>query len=419
MLCLLTFLTIYIIPSYHWVELPSPGLRAYEHTVVYDPAGDLFFIMGGDSTGSYTNMDICLEFDPKTNTWDTKASMFSQKRGHSASYRKGFIHVVCGTHNYDNRISEHEVYNIQSDSWSLAADAPIPVRNPSLVTWRDSILYIMGGYDSTHTARTEVYYYTPSTNSWDSATSLPRPLHGGGAKIKGDTIFIIGGADGMTAYSDILFGEINPADPSSINWQWGEPLPLPSNQYNNGLAIKNNKAYMVGGLYNDGTNQVWEYDIPGETWTQLPDYPTSIIIRGEFAATRDVEDSLGGEIYCFMGDTTDFYYKTPTDECYKLMRLDIPPGIEEKKKPERNSISLKSTICLSNDITIDFNIVENCDVKVRMYDVLGREVFSLLEKNVVIGHHQLDIRENFENGIYFIKIETGETVKKAKVILIR
>jgi len=120
-----------------------------------------------------------------------------------------------------------------------------------------------------------------------------------------------------------------------------------------------------------------------------------------------------------MGDTSVYSSLDPTDECFRLIRVTPPPGIEENEQPEKNSISLNSNICLNNEITINYNIAEKCDFKIHMYDVLGREVFSHLEKNVATGQNQFTINENFKNGIYFIKIEAGPIVKNAKVILVR
>ncbi len=402
--------------DYYWQKISSPGIRTYYHTVVYDPADDLFFIIGGDSTGYGTNMDICLEFEPKTNTWEIKEPMYTAKRGHSASYRKGFIHVLCGVDNYDNRITHHEIYNISSNSWDLAAPAPIPVSTPSVVTWRDSLIYIMGGFDSYRNTRSEVYYYNPESNSWHPATSLPSPYHGGGAKIKGDSIFIVGGGDGSLLYTNILIGELNPNDPSNINWFWDNELPIPENFYN-GLAIKDNKLYMIGGAFDMGINEAWEYDMLTETWTSLPDYPTNIVMRGDFAERRNGSDS-SGVIYCFMGDTSVYSSENPTDECYRLRRSPFS-GIDEKGKLEKNSVSLNSTVFSINDIIVRCSIAERCDLKIHMYDLLGRQVFSHLEKNIASGQHQLNIKENLKNGIYFIRIEAGTTVENAKVILIR
>jgi len=410
-------LTINVFSSYTWKSIASSGVRAYCHTVAYDPTNDLFFIMGGDSTGYETNMDLCLAFDPKNNTWDTRQPMYTAKRGHSASYRDGFIHVLCGSDNYGNKLTYHEVYDIGSDSWDLAAPAPLPVTYPGAVTWRDSLVYLVGGYDVYHDARTEVYYYNPATNAWVPATSLPRPLQGGGVKIKGDSIFIVGGADGFSYYSEILFGVINQADPSEIDWSWGNPLPISENA-RNGFAIKNNKLFMIGGAFDMGINKAWEYDILTETWTSLPDYPTNHILRDNIAERRDGPDS-SGIIYCFMGDTSVYSSIDPTDECFRLIRIADSSGIEEEIITRKNSISINNTINFTNEIAINYNIAEICDLKIHIYDLLGRQVFSHLEKNISTGSHQFTINDNFKNGIYFIKIEAGPTVKNAKVILLR
>ena len=414
----------------YWQKLPSPGIRNHDHAVVYDPNKDLFFIIGGDSSGNQTNMDVCLAFDPETNTWDTKTPMPTKRARHRAAFISGlstkkrceevngFIHVLCGKYDGGTFVNTHEVYDIKNDSWSTKAPAPVAVSRPSVVPWRDSLVYLMGGYSP---ATTGVYYYDTENDSWHTATSLPRRLHGGGAEIKGDTIFIIGGADGSSAYSNILIGEINPNDPSDINWSWGEPLPLSSNQYNNGLAIKDNKAYMIGGLYNDGTNQVWEYDIPDETWTQLPDYPTSVIIRGDFAETRGSVNS-DGIVYCFMGDTTGFYSRKPTDECYLLMKQNsIAPeqnGITEKIA-EENSIEIINHVSTNNEISIRYTTSENSDLKICMYDVTGREILSQTVKNVSSGLYTVTIDKNIKNGIYLIRTQAGANTVFGKIILIR
>ncbi|MEJ2355805.1 MAG: kelch repeat-containing protein, partial [candidate division WOR-3 bacterium] len=350
MIFLLSFALVTLLPAYQWQSIPSPNIKTHTHGVIYDPVNDLFFITGGDSSNFEDSdfMDICLEFDPKTNSWETKQPMPTGRGRHRAVYRNGYMHVFCGKDIYGNHLISHEVYNINSDSWETAKSAPLLVSRPSVVTWKDSLIYLMGGYDPTHTARNEVYVYYPETNSWDSATFLPRRLHAGTAEIKGDSIFIIGGADGSTYYSNILIGEINPDDPTEINWSWGNSLPMAFNVAN-GLAIKDNKAYMIGGSFNDGTNETWQYDIQNGNWTSLPDYPARFIHRGDFAQRRNGPDSMG-IVYCFMGDTSDYWSRTPTNECYRLTTAPFS-GIKEKGQSEKNSIHLSNTIFTSDDIT--------------------------------------------------------------------
>jgi N-acetylneuraminic acid mutarotase len=399
----------------YWQRLPSAGIRSVEHAVVYDPVNDLFFIIGGDSTGYQTNMDICLSFDPKTNTWDTLEPMPTKRSRHCADYRNGFIDVVCGIDDGD-KLNTHEVYDINQNTWSTKAPAPLTVTSTSAATWRDSLFYLIGGYDVNHEARTEVYFYDAPTNAWYAATSLPRPFFTGGLKIKGDSIFIIGGSDGGSYYSDILLGEINPADPTEIDWSWGVSLPMAYNA-GDGLAIKDNRVYMIGGGgVTDGTNEVWEYDIRNETWDSLPDYPTSVINKVGFAERREGPDS-SGVVYCFMGDTSS-PGRTPTNECYRLIMIPSSSGIKEDEKPKENTISLNSIIS-TDKIIINCNIANRCDLKIYMYDVLGRQVFSYLVENISTGSHQLNLETNLANGIYFIRVEAGKAIASEKILLIR
>ena len=132
---------------------------------------------------------------------------------------------------------------------------------------------------------------------------------------------------------------------------------------------------------------------------------------------RDGPDSLG-IVYCFMGDTSQYSSQTPTNECYRLTTAPFS-GIKEKGQSEKNSIHLSNTIFTSDDITVKCMITGKCDLKINLYDVVGREIFSKVEKNISTGQHQLNIKENLKNGIYFIKIEAGSTIKNAKLILLR
>jgi N-acetylneuraminic acid mutarotase len=422
----------------HWQKLPSPGISNHDHATVYDFVNDLFFIIGGDSTGSETNMDICLVFDPKTNTWETKQPMPTKRGRHRAAYRyslsldssdkymckedNGFIHVLCGKDENATHTNKHEVYDIRNDCWFTKAPAPLALSRPGVVTWKNFFVYLIGGYDITHTARKEVHYYNPETDSWQPSTPLPRGLHAGGVDIKGDSIFIIGGADGYRSFSNILIGEINPLDPSSINWYWGDSLPIPDTR-ENGLAIKNNKAYMIGGLFNNGNNQVWEYDILNQRWTSLPDYPTNIIMRGDFAENRGSADSSAIVIYSFMGDTAISPRRNPTDECYLLVRPDSLPNQktekEEEKTLEENSASLNSIICSTNEISIGFNSTETTDLIIYMYDLSGREILSQSAKDVSTVQYEIALDEKIKNGIYLIRVEYGSNVALKKVVLIR
>jgi hypothetical protein len=75
--------------------------------------------------------------------------------------------------------------------------------------------------------------------------------------------------------------------------------------------------------------------------------------------------------------------------------------------------------------SLKFNIPETENVTIKVYDLLGREVKTLLNENLHGGEHQLiwDGTDNNSNrvssGIYFINMASGEFNKSIKIILIK
>jgi len=74
-----------------------------------------------------------------------------------------------------------------------------------------------------------------------------------------------------------------------------------------------------------------------------------------------------------------------------------------------------------NPVTyIQFTIAEQADVKLRIYDVLGRQVDELVNESLPIGHHKIVWNPtNMASGVYFYKLESGSFVKTRKMILLK
>ncbi|MCK4225624.1 immune inhibitor A, partial [candidate division WOR-3 bacterium] len=301
-----------------WIPLPDAPAKRLAQATVYDPDDDLFFLIGGDSTGS-TVTNTCFEFNPSAEIWTVRAPMPTARDWIEGAYVNGHIHVVAG---YDGSggITTHEVYDISSNVWSTAAAIPHSAGRVAhgLVTWNDSLVYLIGGRDAgSGVSQTTVDFYEPSSDLWTSASPIPIGFDMGGAKIDGNTIYVIGGLEASTSYyyEMVLKGEINPSDPTQITWQWTDSLPYEN--FNNGLAIKNGKAYMIGGfLGGTASNAVYTYDLITGDWEEIISYPFSIA-RNHFAERRDGPDSVG-VIYCFMGDEGAGW--NPTNKCFKYVK---------------------------------------------------------------------------------------------------
>jgi len=70
--------------------------------------------------------------------------------------------------------------------------------------------------------------------------------------------------------------------------------------------------------------------------------------------------------------------------------------------------------------TIAYSIKETGNVEIKIYDVLGREVVELLNKEMSAGLHQIDFKsENLPSGIYYYTLKVNSFAASRKMILLK
>ena len=70
--------------------------------------------------------------------------------------------------------------------------------------------------------------------------------------------------------------------------------------------------------------------------------------------------------------------------------------------------------------TIRFGLPEESQVKIIIYDILGREVTILADKHYLPGYHSVNWNaQNFTSGIYFARLTAGEFTKTQKLLLVK
>jgi Secretion system C-terminal sorting domain len=98
--------------------------------------------------------------------------------------------------------------------------------------------------------------------------------------------------------------------------------------------------------------------------------------------------------------------------------------------PERKSVSpgLPKEFALHNNFpnpfnpvtSISFDIPEQINVKISVYDVLGKEIKVLLDSRMEPGVHKVTFdASNYPSGIYFYRIETGKFNLTKKMMLVK
>ena len=154
--------------------------------------------MRGGKGGGYNNDSPALNtveaYDPRTDTWTTRAPMPTARFSLSTSAVDGVMYAVGGMSNF-TPLNVVEAYDPATDSWS--SKTPMPTARYGFAFEEvDDLLYAIGGSRSVSINRGDlgvVQRYNASADAWRAQPPMPtrRALLAGG--VVGDTIYAVGG----------------------------------------------------------------------------------------------------------------------------------------------------------------------------------------------------------------------------------
>ena len=297
------------------IAAPTTGADRLTHATVYDPVGDKIYMIGGCPAGAAgTQMTNCQQYDPIANTWTDKAPMTTARGWIKGSYVRGKIYVIGGLSNSSTALSINEEYTISSNTWATKTAIPIATLATIEGVWRDSLIYVCGGWDGVSAAgMTSVQIYNPFTNTWAVGTALPMNGDMGSCAIVGDTIYITNAVNrsGSVCWTSIYKGAINPANPTVITWAPG-PVP-PSLTSITGTAAIGNDIYWMGGFINLATasSTCWKLNRATGVISTVDAYPYTIA-RHNFLVSRPSAYELyamGGDAGCNWTAPNNYYMR--------------------------------------------------------------------------------------------------------------
>ena len=86
--------------------------------------------------------------------------------------------------------------------------------------------------------------------------------------------------------------------------------------------------------------------------------------------------------------------------------------------PVQYSISQNFPNPFNPTTTIKFDIAKNTFVNIKIFDILGREIYSLVNEELNAGSYTVDWdATGFSGGIYFYRISAGNYTETKKMIL--
>ncbi|AKA36093.1 PKD domain-containing protein [Flagellimonas lutaonensis] len=282
---------------------------------------------GHDSSPQYQN--LLHAYNPSTDTWTNLAAL-PQNRSHfepGTTVHDGKIIIVGGRGGPSIFFDEVSQYDPITNTWMELCQLPEKLVAPVAHSFGDRLIVSGGGVNSTSNLTTStqwlqlesgnsgltwndknenetylgrhecgfvqagdkfyliggresdlVQYYDYSADIWTTVTD-PAPLlfnHFQGIEYKG-LIWVIAALKGDNFPNDTPTDYVWMFDPANQEWIQGTEIPSGRKRGSTGLALYNDKFYVVGGNTNghDGGYVAWmdEYDPATGAWTTLPDAP--------------------------------------------------------------------------------------------------------------------------------------------------
>lgn len=215
-------------------------LKSVEHN------GKIYVIGGDDSKSTYAE---CNEvYDIETDRWSVMASMESPRVGHTLEILNNKIYVVGGVESVQQNFSNILEYDIEIDTWTTICEMPEPRFN-HFSEVIDGKIYISGGLtvkDGRHPGLVSSLTYDPANDRWDTIADLNHERHLGGSCIFDSKIYVFGGApSGMPL--PMAHRSIEIYDPEADVWNVSEDeIPVP---FMYGIVIAHGDNILLFGGY--------------------------------------------------------------------------------------------------------------------------------------------------------------------------
>lgn len=258
--------------------------------------GGKLYAIGGNQ-GTVTNQNV--EYDTGTNTWTTKASMFTQREHPTCSEIDGLIYTVGGyTPNGGvGALAVNEVYYPATNTWGTSQPMS-SIRASHVAAVYNGKIYVFGGFDNSFQPNNTVEVFDPSMNQWTPGSAMPTPRYGAASAIVNGKVYVCGG---------ITTGGANtPANEEydASTDMWTPKAPMPFGISSAAGAALDGKIYVVGGYSSSAAlTDTWIYDPASDTWTLGP--PIMAAYRVLLGAC-----TASGRIYAIGGaDDTSSYGK--------------------------------------------------------------------------------------------------------------
>ncbi len=421
LLVLLSFETQSPAPSWSQASnIPVP-VRA-GNTASYSKNGNgyLFIVSGRNQNEAIVK--TLQRYNVGTNLWDTLNPHPTGLLGGATTVLKDTLYVIGGVVNPPGSGSSIVYkYNITGNSWSQAANFPFATGDGKAVSYQDSLIYVAGGFAGLNTGI--VYLYNAVANTWRAADFFPSSTRRtfGGFAVTGDTLIYMCGTSsfGSSIYFDSVYvGVISQSDRARITWTRGANFPGQSRTFFDAHSWGKHGIIMTGGStdnsFNTHSNECYSYSPARNTWTRLPDKPTSWL-TGQ-SGSVEMPNNVW-KLICASGYNTGYLNVTEllTDTTSTVgvnpMNSELPDGF---------SLHQNFPNPFNPSTSITYRIKTSGLVSLKVFDLLGKEVAELVSEFQIPGTYSIDFDAGkLNSGVYFYRLQSGDYEDTKRMVLLK
>ncbi len=283
----------------------------------------------------------------------------------------------------------------------------------------------------------EVWKSTDAGNSWTDISVLAGFL---------SVINDIGFADNkLFAVAENTSRPIWISTNNGVNWS---SSALPGNVKGTGMYIGTDKHVVIGYASSNLDPKVCKSSNRGQTWFTY-DIPTGIFLKsidfvtgtntGYLVGSTDepaklsrvykttnagntwvlLEEYVGRELFSLSCTSTYMYV---SGDSGTIFRSDISVGIQpiSSKIPDNYTLSQNYPNPFNPETNINFSLPQKGNVKLSVYNMIGKEVSVLYNGKLDAGVHNYNFNAaNLPSGTYFYKLETNGFIATKKMMLIK
>jgi len=182
----------------------------------------------------------------------------------------------------------------------------------------------------------------------------------------------------------------------------------------NGNITSNSQKMWYGTEWKNSVRFIYTYNSDGslsvgicEGWSDDVWYPTN----GGFY----FNDMLGN-YYFLVGSEINLFYGKITD----IEEIELTVSNYSLSQNYPNPFNPSTTIKYTIPNVVDAKFASTTNVTLKIYDILGREVRTLVNKEQKPGNYEVKFdASNLSSGLYFYRITSGSFIKTMKMILLK